>query len=129
MLRIALITLFILFSFKTYAVDKYGDIIERYNINGVEYIVTQEATYQEVLKIDPKTKERISIKGVFGFGRFAKECEMIEEKPIFFAGVKEYYFAGGWPEPTYITMFDVEGNKLGISPDWEYAEQFCVFYN
>jgi len=53
---------------------------------------------------------------------------MIKEKPIFFAGVKEYYFAGGWPEPTYITMFDVEGNKLGISPDWEYAEQFCKFY-
>ena len=90
--------------------------------------MTQEATYQEVLKIDPKTKERISIKGVFAFGKFAKECEMIEEKPIIFAGVKEYYFAGGWPEPTYITMFDVEGNKLGISPDWEYAEQFCKFY-
>ena len=70
----------------------------------------------------------ISIIGVFGFGRFAKECEMIEEKPIIFAGVKEYYFAGGWPDPTYITMFDVEGNKLGISPDWEYAEQFCKFY-
>ena len=67
MLRISLITLFILFPFKTYTVDKYGDIIERYNIDGVEYIVTQEATYQEVLKIDPKTKERISIIGVFIF--------------------------------------------------------------
>ena len=77
MLRIFLISFFILFSFKTYAVDKYGDIIERYNIDGVEYIVTQEATYQEVFIIDPKTKERISIKGVFGFGIFAKECEMI----------------------------------------------------
>ena len=73
MLRIFLISFFILFSFKTYAVDKYGDIIERYNINGVEYIVTQEATYQEVLKIDPKTKERVSIKGVFGFGRFFRD--------------------------------------------------------
>ncbi len=128
MFRIFIITSFIFFSLKTYAIDKYGDIIERYNIEDVEYIVTQEATYQEVLKIDPITKERISIIRVFGFGRFAKECEMIEEKPIIFAGVKEYYFAGGWPDPTYITMFDIEGNKLGISPDWEYAEQFCKFY-
>jgi len=116
------------FSFNSYADFEYGDIIKKYLINGQEFIITQEATYQEILKIDPKTKERISIIGVFGFGRFAKECEMIEEKPIIFAGVKEYYFAGGWPDPTYITMFDVEGNKLGISPDWEYAEQFCKFY-
>ena len=116
------------FSFNSYADFEYGDIIKKYLINGQEFIITQEATYQEILKIDPKTKERISIKGVLSFGNFAKECEMINKKPIFFAGVKEYYFAGGWPEPTYLTIFDIEGNKLGIAPDWKYAEQFCKFY-
>ncbi len=116
------------FSFNSYADFEYGDIIKKYSLNGQEFIITQEATYQEILKIDPKTKERISIKGVFSFGNFAKECEMINKKPIFFASVKEYYFAGGWPEPTYLTIFDIEGNKLGIAPDWKYAEQFCKFY-
>ena len=53
---------------------------------------------------------------------------MINEKPIFFAFVKEYYFSGGWAEPSNLTIFDLNGNKVGIAPDWEYAEQFCDFY-
>lgn len=128
MLRIFLISFFILFSFKTYAVDKYGDIIERYNIDGDEYIVTQETTYHELWKIDPETKEKKSIKRVYSFEKFAEECVMIGEDPIFFAYVKEYYFAGGYMVQKYLTIFDLEGNKVGISPDWEYAEQFCDFY-
>ena len=42
--------------------------------------------------------------------------------------VKEYYFSGGWAEPRKLTIFDLNGNKVGIAPDWEYAEQFCDFY-
>ena len=54
---------------------------------------------------------------------------MIGKKPLFFATIKEYYFSGGWAQPKYLTIFDLTGTKVGISPDWEYAEQFCVFYN
>ena len=116
------------YSFSCNADVRYRDMIKKYYINGQTIIITQEATYQEVLKIDPKTKEKISIKRVFSFENFAEECEMINEKPIFFAGVKEYYFAGGWPEPTYLTIFDINGNKLGIAPNFKYAKQFCKFY-
>ena len=52
---------------------------------------------------------------------------MIGKKPLFFATVKELFF-GGWAEPKYLTIFDLTGTKVGISPDWEYAEQFCDFY-
>lgn len=116
------------YSFSCNADVQYRDIIKQYYINGQTIIITQEATYQEVLRVDPETKEKISIKRVFSFENFAKECEMINEKPIFFAGVKEYYFAGGWPEPTYLTIFDINGNKLGIAPNFQYAKQFCKFY-
>ena len=117
-----------MFSSHLLAVEKYGDVIEKYNIDGQEYVVTQEVTYQELWKVNPDTKNKASIKRVFSFGKFADECSMINEKPIFFAFVKEYYFSGGWAEPNNLTIFDLDGNKVGIAPDWEYAEQFCDFY-
>ena len=119
---------FFLFSSHLFAAEKYGDIIEKYNIDGQEYVVTQEVTYQELWKLNPDKKNKTSIKRVFSFGKFADECSMINEKPIFFAFVKEYYFSGGWAEPRHLTIFDLDGNKLGIAPNWEYAEQFCDFY-
>ena len=127
MIRLVFI-FFFLFSNHLFAVEKYGDVIERYNIDGQEYVVTQEVTYQELWKVNPDTKNKASIKRVFSFGKFADECTMINEKPIFFAFVKEYYFSGGWAEPNNLTIFDLDGNKVGIAPDWEYAEQFCDFY-
>ena len=116
------------YSFYSYAGKDYGDVIERHILNGEEYVVTQEATYQQLWKVNPETKEKESIGGFYAFGKFAEECIMIGEDPIFFAYVKKYYFAGGYMEPTYLTVFDLEGNKVGISPSWEYAEEFCDFY-
>ena len=116
------------YRFYSYEVKDYGDVMERHFIYGEEYVVTQETTYHELWKIDPETKEKKSIKRVFSFEKFAEECVMIGEDPIFFAYVKEYYFAGGHMVQKYLTIFDLEGNKVGISSDWEYAEEFCDFY-
>ena len=110
------------------ATEKYGDIIEKYTLYDEEYVVTQEVTYQELWKIIPETNKKKSIKKAFSIEKFAEECEMIVERPLFFATVKEYFFSGGWAEPTHLTIFDLNGKKVGIAPDWEYAEQFCNFY-
>ena len=83
---------------------------------------------QELWKIDPNTREKKSIKKAFSIEKFAEHCESIGENPLFFATVKEYFFLGGWAEPRHLTIFDLDGNKLGIAPNWEYAEQFCDFY-
>ena len=117
----------IFFSFNVFAAENYGDIIGKYNINGEDYIITQEATYQELWKLNPETKQKISIKRVFSFESFAQECKMLNEKPIFFASVKEYYFAGGWVEPKYLTIFDLNGKKIGIAPSLKYADRLCKF--
>ena len=115
-------------NYQTYSAEKYGDVIAKYEIENGEYVITQEVTYQELWKIDPNTKEKKSIKKAFSIEKFAQHCEMIRENPLFFATVKEYYFSGGWAEPRHLTIFDLDGNKLGIAPNWEYAEQFCDFY-
>ena len=127
MKKFYLIIFFIFFFNINGFAQKYGDVIERYFINGNQYLVTQEATYQELWKINTKTKQKISIKRVFSFESFAKECKMLNEKPIFFASVKEYYFAGGWAEPKHLTIFDLNGKKIGIAPSLKYAEQLCKF--
>ena len=110
------------------AAEKYGDVIERHVINGDEYVITQEVTYQELWKIIPGTNEKKSIKKAFSIERFAEECEMIGDKPLFIATIKEYYFSGGWAEPRHLTIFNLKGTKVGIAPDWEYVEQFCELY-
>ena len=115
-------------NYQTYSAEKYGDVIAKYEIENEEFVITQEATYQELWKINPNTKEKKSIKKAFSIEKFAQHCEMIGKNPLFFATVKEYYFSGGWAEPKYLTIFDLTGTKVGISPDWEYAEQFCKFY-
>ena len=126
---IKLICIFVfLFSNILFAAEKYGDVIEKYNIDGQEYVVTQEVTYHELWKVNPETGQKISIKRVFSFEKFAEECKMLNEKPVFLAFVKEYYFAGGWFEPTYLTIFDLKGRKLGIAPNLEYTNSLCNYY-
>ena len=128
MKNVLLIVAIILFSNTSNSAEKYGDVIAKYEIENEEYVITQEVTYQELWRIIPSTEEKKSIKKAFSIEKFAEECEMIGEKPLFFATVKEYYFSGGWAEPRHLTIFDLNGTKVGISPDWEYAEQFCDFY-
>ena len=114
--------------YTSYAPKKYGDIISKHLVKNEEYVITQETTYQELWKIIPQTNEKKSIKKAFSIERFAESCEMINEYPLFFATVKEYYFSGGWAEPSKLTIFNLDGKKVGIAPDWNYAKQFCNFY-
>ena len=115
-------------NYQTYSDKKYGDVIVKYELETGEYEITQEVTYQELWKVNPNTKEKKSIKKAFSIEKFAEHCEMIGERPLFFATVIEDFFSGGWAEPRHLTIFDLDGNKVGIAPDWEYAEQFCDFY-
>ena len=115
-------------NYQTYSAKKYGDVIAKYEIENEEYVITQEVTYQELWKIDSNTREKKSIKKAFSIEKFVEHCEAIGENPLFLATVKEYFFLGGWAEPRHLTIFDLDGNKIGIAPDWEYVEQFCDFY-
>ena len=126
---LGVLVLFFLFNKISYSSEKHGDIINKYFVEGNEYIVTQETTFQELWKIDSKSNLKRSIKKGFSIEKFAKECDTINEKPLFFATMKEYYFAGGWAEPTYLTIFDLNGKKVGIAPDYEYLKSFCKFYD
>jgi len=83
------------YRFYSYEVKDYGDVMERHFIYGEEYVVTQKATHHELFKVNPETKEKKSIKRVYSFEKFAEECVMLGSSPVFFAYVKEYYFAGG----------------------------------
>ena len=114
--------------YTSYIPKKYGDIISKHLVNNEEYVITQEATYQELWKIIPQKNKKKSIKKAFSMEGFAKSCKTINESPLFFATVKEYYFSGGWAEPNHLTIFNLNGNKVAIAPDWDYAKQYCIFY-
>ena len=113
---------------KTYSENKYGHIIQKFEFDNKDYVLVQEATYQELWEIDPKNNQKKSIKRMFSFEGFAEKCIMIKDSPIFFATIKEYFFAGGWNEPSYLTVFNLKGLKLGISPNLNYVKDFCDFY-
>ena len=57
---ILLILTIILISNTSNSAEKYGDVIEKYNIDNKEYVVTQEITYQELWKVNPDTKNKTS---------------------------------------------------------------------
>ena len=65
------------YSFSCNADVQYRDIIKQYYINGQTIIITQEATYQEVLRVDPETKEKISIKRVFSFENLVNDIQFM----------------------------------------------------
>ncbi|MDC3036182.1 hypothetical protein OA107_02220 [Candidatus Pelagibacter sp.] len=125
---LGILVLSLLFGKSCFSAEKYGDIIKRQSIEGNEFVITQEVTYQQLWKVDTKNNLKKSIKKAFSIERFAKNCEMISESPLFFATIKEHYFSGGWAEPRFLTIFDLNGKKVGIAPNWKYAEQFCKFY-
>lgn len=81
------------------------------------------------------SKELKEISFVWNFIALAEKCEYIKKDNIYFATNLEYWFGGGtnidYPE---IRIFDLYEPKpwrdsdLGITPDMEYAEQWCKFY-
>ena len=72
---------------------------------------------------------------VFNFIALAEKCEFIKKNNIYFAQNREYWFGGGAIiDNAQIRIFELydktpwRDSDLGITPDMEYAKQWCKFY-
>ena len=84
-------------------------------------------------KKNSKDIKEISI--VYNFIAIAEECEFIKQNNIYFAQNREYWFAGGAIiDNAQIRIFELyndapwRDSDLGITPDMEYAKEWCKFY-
>ena len=84
-------------------------------------------------KKNSKNIEEISV--VYNFIAFAEKCEFIKESNIYFAQNREYWFGGGAIiDNAQIRIFKLydktpwRDSDLGITPDMEYAKEWCQFY-
>ena len=72
---------------------------------------------------------------VYNFITIAEECEFIKQNNIYFAQNREYWFGGGAIiDNAQIRIFELydetpwRDSDLGITPDMEYAKEWCQFY-
>ena len=72
---------------------------------------------------------------VHNFIALAEKCEFIKKNNIYFAQNREYWFGGGAIiDNAQIRIFELydktpwRDSDLGITPDMEYAKQWCKFY-
>ena len=84
-------------------------------------------------KKNSKDIKEISI--VYNFIAIAEECEFIKQNNIYFAQNREYWFGGGAIiDNAQIRIFKLydktpwRDSDLGITPDMEYAKEWCQFY-
>ncbi len=77
-----------------------------------------------------------NISYVWNFIALAQKCESIKEENIYFAVNLEYYLGGGNnldnPQIRIFSLHDPSpwrDSDLGIVPNMEWTEQWCVFYN
>ena len=81
------------------------------------------------------SKEIKEISIVYNFIAIAEECEFIRQNNIYFAQNREYWFGGGAIiDNAQIRIFELydetpwRDSDLGITPDMEYAKEWCKFY-
>ena len=81
------------------------------------------------------SKELKEISIVFNFIELAEKCEFIKKDNIYFAQNREYWFGGGAIiDNAQIRIFELydetpwRDSDLGITPDMEYAKEWCQFY-
>ena len=81
------------------------------------------------------SKEIKEISIVYNFIAIAEECEFIRQNNIYFAQNREYWFGGGAKiDNAQIRIFELydetpwRDSDLGITPDMEYAKEWCIFY-
>ena len=79
----------------------------------------------EVYLCNSSIKNCALINKHFSFIEFAKECEGVQTKNIYFAVNKEHFFMGGINENAPLRIYDLEGNVYGSAPNLDYAKQFC----
>ena len=101
---------------------------KKYKIDDEILVVSNNGFLDEVHLCDPSLKNCALINKHFLFIEFAKECEGVESKNIYFAINKEYFFMGGINENAPLRIYDLEGSVYGSAPNLDYAKQFCKFY-
>ena len=101
---------------------------KKYKIDNKVLAITNNGFLDEVYLCNSSIKNCALINKHFSFIEFAKECEGVQSKNIYFAVNKEYFFMGGINENAPLRIYDLEGNVYGSAPNLDYAKQFCIFY-
>ena len=107
-----------------------------YKINNGNLIYIQSFERGDrIWELEKNSKELIEISIVFNFIALAEKCEFIKKDNIYFAQNREYWFGGGAIiDNAQIRIFELydktpwRDSDLGITPDIEYAKQWCKFY-
>ena len=105
-----------------------SEVREKYKIDNKILAITNNGFLDEVHLCDASLKNCALINKHFSFIEFAKECEGVQSKNIYFAVNKEHFFMGGINENAPLRIYDLEGNVYGSAPNLDYAKQFCKFY-
>ena len=107
-----------------------------YEINNGNLIYIQSFERGDrIWELKKNSKELIEISIVFNFIALAEKCEFIKKDNIYFAQNRECWFGGGAViDNAQIRIFELydkapwRDSDLGITPDIEYAKQWCKFY-
>lgn len=107
-----------------------------YKINNGSWIYIQSFERGDrIWERKKNSKELKEISIVFNFIELAEKCEFIKKDNIYFAQNREYWFGGGAIiDNAQIRIFELydktpwRDSDLGITPDIEYAKQWCKFY-
>ena len=125
---IGVVVLFI-FNFNfTFAELNQLEVKKKYKIDNKVLAITNNGFLDEVYLCNSSIKNCTLINKHFSFIEFAKECEGVQSKNIYFAVNKEYFFMGGINENAPLRIYDLEGNVYGSAPNLDYAKGFCDFY-
>ena len=101
---------------------------KKYKIDNKVLAVTNNGFLDEVYLCNSSIKNCALINKHFSFIEFAKECEGVQSKNIYFAVNKEYFFMGGINENAPLRIYDLKGNVYGSAPNLNYTKGFCKFY-
>jgi hypothetical protein len=101
---------------------------KKYKIDNKVLAVTNNGFLDEVYLCNSSIKNCALINKHFSFIEFAKECEGVQSKNIYFAVNKEHFFMGGINENAPLRIYDLKGNVYGRAPNLNYAKGFCKFY-
>ena len=125
---IGVVVLFI-FNFNfTFAELNQLEVKKKYKIDNKVLAITNNGFLDEVYLCNSSIKNCALINKHFSFIEFAKECEGVQSKNIYFAVNKEHFFMGGINENAPLRIYDLEGNVYGSAPNLDYAKGFCDFY-
>ena len=105
-----------------------SEVKQKYKINNKILAITNNGFLDEVYLCNSSIKNCALINKHFSFIEFAKECDGVQSKNIYFAVNKEYFFMGGINENAPLRIYDLKGNIYGSAPNLNYAKGFCKFY-